>query len=279
MSLFNRALRPPPTTSDEAIERYLADLHAEIQPDPLFRRRLRTDAVNRFVAAREGIATPARAGIGGRQMGRIGRACLYASFTLGVSAASVMAASQEALPGDALYPLKQRIEQLRWDLVPDQLHGELAALALGERIEEMGRLADTGRMELALAMAPEIDRGYARLAGLANRDAAADARIERHLLVLQGLVDKLPATTRAAVEDLIETPDTGQSIDRTPSADPGATGGGAGTGPEPTATAGPQPTPGPDRTPRPDPSATPRPTPKPEHTQQGVPSPEDESPD
>ena len=127
MSLFNRALRPRPTLSDEAVKRYLATLSAEVEPDPLFRRRLRSDAVNRFVAAREGIQHPVREGLGRRQMGRVGRACLYASFTLGVSAASVMAASQEALPGDALYPLKQRMEELRWEVVPAHLHGELAA--------------------------------------------------------------------------------------------------------------------------------------------------------
>jgi hypothetical protein len=51
MSLFNRALRPPPIASDDAIERYLVTLRSQVQPDPLFRRRLRSDVVNRFVAA------------------------------------------------------------------------------------------------------------------------------------------------------------------------------------------------------------------------------------
>ncbi len=55
MSLFNRALRPPPIASDDAIERYLVALRSQVQPDPLFRRRLRSDVVNRFVAAREGM--------------------------------------------------------------------------------------------------------------------------------------------------------------------------------------------------------------------------------
>ena len=172
--------------------------------------------VNQFVAAREGIASPGRTGIARRQMGRVGRACLYASFTLGVSAASVMAASQEALPGDLLYPLKQHIEELRWSVVPVQLHEELAAYALGERIEEMARLAETGHLDLAIAMAPAVDREYDRLVALdQNHDAASAARIERHLLVLEGLLDKLPLTARAAVEAVIEkTPTIGQGTDR-----------------------------------------------------------------
>ncbi len=138
MSLFNRTLRPPPTASDEAIARYLAALRSEVRPDPLFQRRLRSDVVNRFVAAREGIGSSGRTGIGRGRMGQLGRACLYASCTFALSAASVLAASQEALPGEFLYPLKQRIEQVRIDVVPNHLHAELAGYALGERIEEMG---------------------------------------------------------------------------------------------------------------------------------------------
>ena len=123
-------------------------------------------------------------------MGRVGRACLYASFTLGVSAASVLAASQEALPGDALYGLKQRVEQLRMDVVPDQFKAELAAYALGERIEEMSRLADSGRLELAIAMGPSIEREFQHVAALGRADdPARAARIARHLLVLEGLLE------------------------------------------------------------------------------------------
>ena len=271
MSLFSRALRPPPTMSDDAIERYLADLHAEIQPDPLFRRRLRSDAVNRFVAAREGLDSPVRVAVAARRMGRVGRACLYASFTLGVSAASVLAASQEALPGDALYGLKQRVEQLRIDILPDHLQGEMAAYALGERIEEMSRLAESGRLVLAIAMAPAIEHEFERLSAWDSAgDAGSAERIERHLLVLEGLLDKLPATARAAVESVINgTPGMQQGSDEvrtTPTSGANAAAGAAGADPGPDAAIGPDPTPRPDRTPRPEPTATPEPTGGPDHT-------------
>jgi hypothetical protein len=273
MSLFNRALRPSPTLSDQAIEGYLAALPGELEPDPLFRRRLRSEAVNQFVAVREGIASPDGSVVGRRQLGKVGRACLYASFTLGVSAASVMAASQEALPGDLLYPLKRHIEELRWDVVPAQLHEELAAYALGERVEEMARLADAGHLDLAIAMAPAIDRERDRLVtlGQAHDDARTD-RIERHLLVLQGLLEKLPATARAAIEGVTEgTPTIGQGTESAPTPANGggvipAAGGSAGGETEPRATSTPDPTPRPEQTPKPDPTQGPDATPKPERS-------------
>ena len=275
MSLFNRAIGPPPTVSDEAFERYLAGIPRHIKPDPLFRRRLRSDAINRFVAAREGLDSPVRAGMAGRRMGRVGRACLYASFTLGVSAASVLAASQEALPGDALYGLKQRVEQLRMDIVPDHFRAEIAAYALGERIEEMTRLADGGRMELAIAMGPSIEREFRHVVALGKADdPASEARIARHLLVLEGLLEKLPDNARAAVQDVINgTSGGGQGSEGVPNSGngnpSGVNAGGRGgngidAGPGPALE--PDPTPGPDRTPRQEPTAKPEPTERPERT-------------
>ncbi|MEO6295416.1 MAG: hypothetical protein ABIP01_01290, partial [Candidatus Limnocylindria bacterium] len=110
MSLFRDSLRPPPLASDAAVRRYLELIRAELEPDPLFRRRLRGEVVNRFVAAREGLEQPARRP---SAMGKLGRAVLYSSFALAMSAGGVMAASQQALPGDVLYSLKLRIEALR----------------------------------------------------------------------------------------------------------------------------------------------------------------------
>jgi hypothetical protein len=265
MSLFSRSIQPAPTVSDDVIERYLARLRADIEPDPLFRRRLRSDSVNRFVAAREGLVSPITAGTSARRMGRVGRACLYASLTLGASAASVLAASQEALPGDALYGLKQQIEQIRMNILPEHLQDELAAYALGERIEEMERLAESGRLGMAIAMAPAIEAEFERLAALGNSHDASAARIERHLLVLQGLLEKLPDTARTAVQNIINgTPGMGQNgggaqnTGNTGGAN--ASGAGAGVGPVL------DPEPQPDRTPRPERTVRPERTPKPAQT-------------
>jgi hypothetical protein len=205
MSLLNRAFRPEPRILPEAIERALAADAAQIEPDPLFRRRLRSDVVNRYVATREGIATPDRAAhVRRRGTGRIGRACLYASFSLAATAASVLAAAQEALPGEALYELKLRVEQLRFEVVPDHLHGDLLAYALAERIEELDQLAAAGTWDRAMVLVPVIEHELGRLEALIAASSDADeARIERHLVVLSGLLERLPAAAYGAVEDVV----------------------------------------------------------------------------
>lgn len=198
MSLFRGTIRPPAILSDEAVERYLAAIRAEIRPDPLFRRRLRGEVMNRYVAAREGIgATPAR-----RSMGTLGRAVLYATFTLAVTTTSVLAASQEALPGDLLYPLKRHIETLRVQVLPAHLRDDLAALSLAERINELAHLAERGEWSLVAMQAGVVEREYHAFLLLA--DAAPQGSNDRYLTVLAGLVERLPDEARAAVEAVIE---------------------------------------------------------------------------
>lgn len=197
MSLFCRFLRPP--TTDDAIDRYLASLRSRIEPDPLFRRRLRSQAINRFVAASEQMRTDSGRAMT-RQMGRIGRACLYASVALATSAAGVLGASQEALPGDALYGVKLRIEQLRFQVIPAHLQGVLSANVLAERLEEMTRLLDAGRTADAMALQPAIAAHIEHLAAVeAAGGPDAKDRIANHLLALDELIIGLPATPGAAV--------------------------------------------------------------------------------
>ena len=262
MSLFNRAARRSPTASSAAIERYLGSVRAELEPDPLYRRRMRSNVVNRFVATREGIGT-ARGGMLHRRMGRLGRACLYAAFTLGASAASVLAASQEALPGEALYSLKQRIEQLRLEVVPSELRSELEAYALGERIEEMGRLVESGRAGLAVAMAPGIEREYERLAALGGTVDADAVRIQRHVQVLARLIERLPAPARSAVERAMDRPRP-QAQPQGPGAGPARAGGIRGAGGGPFETARPAPTARPEQTAKPSATAKPERTVRPD---------------
>ncbi|MGH2381809.1 MAG: hypothetical protein ACRDG7_11385 [Candidatus Limnocylindria bacterium] len=201
-------------------------------------------------------------------MGRLGRACLYASFSLGATTATVLAASQHALPGQALYPLKQGIEELRVEILPNRFHAELAAYALGERIDEMGRLSAAGQDELAAALVPAIDREYQRLVAFGEAVGTGRAvRFERHMLVLEGLIERLPATARSAVEKMIDGTQ-GEGEVRTPPLDVGSggrgnPGPGDAAGSEPAAPADPGPTASPDRTPKPHPTAKPERTPKP----------------
>jgi len=283
MSTFSRALRSPATVSDDAIERHLTALGEQLAPDPLFRRRVRSDVVNRFVAAREGIGPNSRPVAARGGIGRVGRACLYACFALGVSVTSVLAASQEALPDGLLYPLKQRIEELRIAVVPSHLRDDLAGHALGERIGEMGRLIDAGRLDLAVAMSPDVNRDYERLVTLGGSlDVVGEARIERHLLVLEDLVADLPPQSRDAVQAIVDKPNgNGQGINRdtTPGdprgAEPAAGGPSApSVPPEPRPTAQSDKTARPDLTPAADPTPTHDSTPKPRPSPTPMPTPD-----
>jgi hypothetical protein len=242
MSMLRGAIRQRPSLTDEAVERRLAALFSHLEPDPLFRRRMRSEALNRFVAAREGISVPLPDRAARSTMGSLGRACLYASLTLSVSAASVLAASQGALPGETLYGLKLQIEQVRMEVLPGHLHEQLVANALTERIDEMARLADADNLDQALAMAPQVEAGLEQLLAVqeSTEAVAATDGIEQQLLVLDALIEQLPERARSAIDTAIEgVPGLhlgqGGSVPpgrngRGPQADPKATGG-AGSAP------------------------------------------------
>ena len=273
MSLFRGTMRPPAVLSDEAVERYLADVRANLDPDPLFRRRLRGLVMNRFVAGREGILAAPRS----RAMGRLGRTVLYASFTLALSTTTVLAASQEALPGDPLYALKRQVEDVRVQVLPADLHDDLAAYALAERINELARLAERGDWALVESLAITVERDLA--AFVASSEANRGDSNDKYLTVLNGLLARLPDPAREAVEAVIDrasgrdgpppgrgtrgggtpaTGDRGGSEPTTPSVggrSDNEDGGAGATDDEPRVTPEPKPT----KSPRADP--TPRPSP------------------
>lgn len=258
MSLFQRPIQPPAILSDEAVARYLRTVRAELTVDPLFRRRLRGQVVNRFVADREGRAPASTR----RRMGALGRAVLYTSFALSVSVTSAMAAAQGAVPGDALYPLKLQIESLRLQALPAQFHDDLAAHSLGERVHELGVLAERGDWARVSAQATAVEREYEHLVDTTRGDSASD----NSLVVLTAMLDRLPERAQLAITDVLDGVDdaaeeagVGERPGRGEASEPGRNdgrGGGAPTGPDPSPT--PEPTPRPARSERPEP--TPRPT-------------------
>ena len=213
-------LQPPAAPSFDSVEASLASLWTDLQPDPLFVRRVRGQTVNRFVAVREvGDAAAVKGRLDQISVGRLGRACLYASFVFAATAASVLAASQDAIPGDALYALKVRMEQVRLDVLPAHLHDDLYAYTLSQRIDEMGRLTEAGEWRLALAMTPVIEEAYEHFAHALDEQGVGSGDATRHLLVLQGLLEQLPESARAAVQAV---------IDRADGTEPSAQGQGAG---------------------------------------------------
>ncbi len=226
MSLFRGTLRPPAILSDEAVERYLTAIREELAPDPLFRRRLRGEVMNRYVAAREGTAgaVPQR-----RSMGKLGRAVLYASFTIALSTTSVLAASQVALPGDALYPLKRHVESLRMEVLPAYLHHDLAAYELAERIDELARLTELGDVDRVAAMASVVADDYE--AFIAESDGVGVESEDRYLGVLTAQLERLPKTAQEAVQAVIgRGASQGNGSNKGSPPDHGAAGSGNGPG-------------------------------------------------
>lgn len=280
MSLFRDAMRPPAILSDQAIERYLAAVRAELDPEPLFRRRLRGQVMNRYVATREGmVETPHR-----RSMGRVGRAVLYASFALAATTTSVLAASQEAVPGDLLYPLKRHVESLRVQVLPAHLQDDLAAYELAERIGELAILAERGDDARVAGLAAIIERDYEALVEISQATPGSNSH---QLTVLSALIERLPEPARAAIAEVIErqSDPTGPSAtERTGSSNGGTSGGPSGgsqssngasaaggqagsDADEPTETPAPEPTPKAAKSPSPEPTPkatrSPRPDPTP----------------
>ena len=255
--LRNRTRPSPRPDADPEIEQWLTRRARGLDPDPLFRRRLRGQLVNGFVANREGRRREQR------RMGRLGRACLNASVMLAASVSGVMALSDHALPGDALYPLKRQIEALRFQVLPAPLHDDLAMAVLTERVDEIRRLADAGEWEAVTEVAAEL-RALDPSAPV-HADAA-------QLVVLDGLIEQLPPLTRASVDEVIHEaviddaesqPAPGGDDDDDESAEgaPIAT-------PTPTPTSSPTPSPSPTASPSPSPTPTssPSPTPSPSPT-------------
>jgi hypothetical protein len=301
MSIFTRPIRPEPMASDEAVRRYVEAIRREIEPDPLFRRRLRGTVVNRFVAEREGTAVPA---IRPSRMGRLGRACLYASLATALSVGGVMAASETAVPGEFLYPLKRSIEEMRMKVAPAQLRDDLAVHALAERIDELDQLVESGAWTLAADLAGDIRAASAELTAATGIEVI-DEQVAAQLARLDATLDRAPVGARDAIERAMggapgpereEAVAPGRSQGSANSQSDGggpgnALGSGNGTDPAQNDPSGqadrtprPEPSPDPDRGNAPDgslqPERSPKPNPtlKPKPTPMPSPSPEAETP-
>lgn len=200
MALIDRILRRPPLVPpDEPVARMLERLAHDLQPGALYRSRLRGQALNRFVAAREGISME-RPRSQRDRMTPIGRGVLVASFVLAIGAASVSAASQVAMPGDALYGVKLRIEQLRIDGAPGDFKDELVVASLDARLAEIQVLAERGDWVAAGAVADAaVQLATALEAMMPHTSLATEMALNHHVAVLEAVLAEAPA---AAVEAL-----------------------------------------------------------------------------
>jgi len=201
--LLDRVRGRERVSSDDPLARRLVEASHRLQPDPLFERRLRGEILNRHVAVREGTPTAPRARR--REVGVLGRAVLYASFALAVGTTAVGAAAQGAVPGDTLYPVKLRIEELRIQLAPAGLRPQLVAARLDERLAELEILAQRGAWSEVPVAARTVDDTALQLEafGLGAATPGQEA-VGRHAQVLAALVEEAPAAAQEGLAQAIE---------------------------------------------------------------------------
>ncbi|HEX6140260.1 MAG TPA: hypothetical protein VF013_07360 [Candidatus Limnocylindria bacterium] len=271
------------TELDPALVARLQRTIARLEPDPLFRRRLRGEILNRHVAAREGLIRTAPRS---RQMGRLGRATLYASVGLAVSVTGAGAASQQALPGDALYSLKLRLEEIRMQIAPASMRGYLAVLALDERLDEVEVLARAGAWSRVETAAAQVTAAERRVEGYAVTVSGTElAEIHRHVAVIEQLLLTAPEAARPGLRTALEASTTGPGApgrgngpnaahgNGKGSAGSGAGSGGNGSVPPPT-TADQSPSAAPSARPSRPPQATPAPAATAQSQASGAPAPD-----
>ena len=169
-------------------------------------------------------------------MGALGRACLYASFALAVSVTGVMAASDAAIPGDVLYPLKRGIEEMRLDVLPDEFHDELAVYALSERIDELSQLVEAGDVARASTLAGSIHDAYEQAVAESDDADGLARRLDRQVARLAQVVSGLPSQARASIAHAMAGApglmlDAWTSDGSEPGAEPASSSGGSGQGP------------------------------------------------
>lgn len=247
--------RTPPIGADDPAARLVVRASARLRPDPKFRKQLRTSVLNRYVALREGHVAPAPRR---SEMGRLGRAVLYATFALVVGVSSVGAASSSSLPGDALYTMKLRLEAVRMQIAPPVARPMLAELALNTRLSELEQLAAAGRWDRIPSAAAAVGEAEKALEALGGPSADEVANLARHTDVLTQLLVGAPEAARAGLGLAITA-----SASHLPGAPPGGTGqggqsgasGGAGqggnaAGGQPAATPTPSKIPHPTKSPR-----------------------------
>ena len=204
MALLAQLRRQPPSEPPhEATVARLRTAMAELDPDPLFRRRLRGRLLNNYVAIHEGMR-PAPPSVS--RTGRIGRAALYAGLILAIGATAVGAASRNALPGDPLYGAKIAIAQLRTELAPATIKSALKAASVEERLDELAQLAARGDWALAELSTRQVAAELQRIEAAGGVPTADEARIAHRLAVLTAVFEKAPPAAQDGLQRAVVAP-------------------------------------------------------------------------
>lgn len=187
-------------TEDDSVVRLIRHASEALEPATAFRRRLRGEVLNLHVALREGLVAPRRT----RAMSTIGRAVLLASLTLAVSVTAAGAAAQSAIPGELLYPVKRQLEGIRLQLASGPARGDLLEMAVGERLEELERLARAGEWTLVSAATHDLTAAEDVLIGAGMPpDAGARTTLDRRIERLKTLLASAPTEGRKGLQQAL----------------------------------------------------------------------------
>lgn len=221
MNRLGLARRGAWTPLDDAFAERLERSLRRLEPDALYRRRLRGAVLNHYVATREGLVQPARRP---RAMGALGRGVLYASLAVALTTGATGAAAAGSLPGDPLHSVKLQFEEVRIQIAPPAARADLMAMALDERLHELEELAHAGRWSHIDGAAEGVAKAEKRLAGARGAPGrTAVEEIAEHAAVLEVLVEGAPAAAQDGLHRAIQAANShGRARDAHPRRSPGA---------------------------------------------------------
>lgn len=145
-------------------------------------------------------------------------------LVVSLATGGTVSASSEALPGDALYPVKRSVEEARLWISDDAGEVLLSVEFMQVRVEEIQALIDSQRDEdLPLAvdlLTKNIADSTEALAALAEDDPERAAqlsflleeRLSRHTQALTSQLGMVPGQARPAIENAISASNHGREI-------------------------------------------------------------------
>ena len=125
-----------------------------------------------------------------------------------------VSASLETIPGDGLYPVKTAVEQTRLALsLNEQDRAETHLWIASSRVDELSKIAATGKVELASKVVAEYEHNVAQALQLAAVQSQEEAQFQSRVSVvhtnLQAVYETAPETLQtllASTLTLTENP-------------------------------------------------------------------------
>ncbi|MFA5866711.1 MAG: DUF5667 domain-containing protein [Actinomycetota bacterium] len=174
-----------------------------VAPDNAYRARVKERMVTTRAPGKKHAFVP------GRFLYRVTAATVAFALVLG----GVGYASTDSLPDSPLYPVKQLIEKIRLAVTTDnQAEVELHLQNAEERLAEADAMAEEGKTEEARQALNEMMKEMRAAYKLAGMVPGHDREIllakfavisQRHMLVLEGVLERAPDSAKPAIERAI----------------------------------------------------------------------------